>query len=353
MSNSLGNHFCVTSFGESHGALIGVVIDGCPAGHAINTAAIQKDLDRRKPGNSAVASARKESDQFEIVSGVFNGHTTGAPICMLIHNDDVDSSEYEKRRFTPRPGHADYTAFIKYNGFEDYRGGGRFSARVTTGLVMAGSLAKQLLEKKGIEILAHTVEIGGIRATEKPHRDIVTLAAANSVGCADQQAAEEMIRAINRVQEEGDSLGGIIEGIALNLPAGLGEPLFGKLDAQLAQALFSLPAVKGVEIGTGFEAAQKKGSENNDLFEINDGKLITLTNNAGGVLGGISNGMPLVVRVAFKPISSIAKGNKTIDLKTKKPVLLHTKGRFDPCPIPRALPIVESALALVILDAMI
>lgn len=327
MSNSIGKSFRVTSFGESHGPSIGVVIDGCPAGLKIDFQKIAADLARRRPGQSPVSTPRKESDSFEILSGVLNETTTGAPITILIRNEDVDSSKYEERRFTPRPGHADYTAFMKYGGFEDYRGGGRFSARITAGLVAAGSIAKQLLEKIEVSVSARIVEIGG----EK----------------------EKMTERIEQVAEQGDSVGGIIEGTTLNLPVGLGEPLFEKLDACLAKALFTLPAVKGVEFGSGFRSARLLGSENNDPFEIQEEKIVTKTNHAGGVLGGLSNGMPLVVRVAFKPIASIAKPQETIDLQTGRSVLLKTEGRFDPCPVLRAVPLVEAMMAIVLTDLAI
>ena len=323
MGNTLGKIFQVTSFGESHGACIGAVINGCPAGLKINVEQIAKELARRRPGQM-LTSPRQESDDFEILSGVFNGFTTGAPLCFMIRNRDIDSSQYEERRFTPRPGHADHAAFIKYEGLEDYRGSGRFSARITAGFVMAGSIAKQLLEKIGVTVAAKILEIGG----EK----------------------EKIMEKISQATEMQESVGGIIEGEALNLPIGLGEPVFDKLDAELAKALFSLPAVKGVEFGSGFAAARKLGSENNDPYEIQNGKVVTKTNNAGGVLGGLSNGMPLVVRVAFKPIASIARPQETIDLRTNEKVSLKVEGRFDPCPIPRALPMVEAMMAIVLCD---
>lgn len=323
MGNTLGKIFQVTSFGESHGPAIGVVIDGCPAGLKLDIEQIAKDLARRRPGQ-ALTTPRNETDNFEILSGLFNGHTTGAPLCFIIRNHDIDSSKYEERRFTPRPGHADYTAFMKYAGFEDYRGGGRFSARVTAGTVIAGSIAKQLLEKIGAVVSAKILEIGG--------------------------ATENWNQKIEEASASGESLGGIIEGEALHLPVGLGEPIFDKLDAELAKAFFTLPAVKGVEFGSGFASAKKLGSENNDPFEMQNGKIVTKTNHAGGVLGGLSNGMPLIVRVAFKPISSIAKEQETINLKTGQPVLLKTEGRFDPCPIPRAVPLVEAIMAIVLAD---
>lgn len=326
MSNSIGKIFRVTSFGESHGPVIGVVVEGCPAGLKLNAEKIAADLARRRPGQGLQTTPRSEEDNFEILSGVFNGTTTGAPIGMIIRNRDVDSSQYEARRFTPRPGHADYTAFIKYGGFEDYRGGGRFSARITAGFVLAGGIAKQLLEKTSVEISSRIVEIGG------------------------ETNPDKFSARIQEVQKQGDTVGGIIEGTAKNLPVGLGEPVFDNLDGELAKALFALPAVKVVEFGSGFAAAKKLGSENNDAFEMRDGKIVTTTNNAGGILGGLSNGMPLVVCVAFKPIASIAQTQTTVDLKTGAAASIQVEGRFDPCPIPRALPMVEAMMAIVLAD---
>jgi len=350
MGNSLGRLFVITSFGESHGECVGIVIDGCPAGLPITVEDIQKELDRRKPGTGVVATRRVEEDKVEILSGVFNGTTTGASICLLIWNKDIDSSEYEKTRFLPRPGHADYTAFVKYGGFNDFRGGGRFSGRITATFVMAGAIAKKLLKLAGIEVLAHTVEIGGVRAEAKGFDEIRENAEKNEVRCADLKAAEEMMRLIERVKEEGDSIGGIVEGIAINMPVGLGEPVFDTLDGELAKALFAIPAVKGVEFGSGFSAAQRRGSENNDSFAIRNDKVVTTTNNAGGVLGGISNGMPIVVRVVVKPTSSIAKHQKTVNLESMVPADLAVKGRHDVCIVPRAVPVVESMMAITFCD---
>lgn len=350
MGSSLGKIFQVTSFGESHGPVIGILIDGCPAGLMIDIQKISKELERRKPGQNFFTTPRQENENFEILSGVFQGKSTGAPICMILKNQDVDSSEYEKRRFTPRPGHADYTAFAKYGGFEDYRGGGRFSARITAGFVMAGSIAKQLLDPIGIKILAHTISIGDVVATKLPMEEIEKNVEKTTLFCADLEASEKMIQKILRAKEEGDSLGGVIEGIALNLPVGLGEPVIDNLDGELAKALFALPAVKGVSFGSGFEVAKKRGSEVNDPFFLKGGKIKTLSNYAGGILGGLSNGEPLTVQVAFKPISSISKTQQTVDLKTFETVSLKTKGRFDPCPIPRAIPMVEAMMAIVLAD---
>lgn len=350
MGSSLGKLFTVTAFGESHGRCVGVIIDGCPAGLAITEEDIQKEVERRKPGAGGIATARVEEDKVEVLSGVFDGRTTGAPVCLLVWNKDVDSSEYEKARFIPRPGHADYTAFMKYGGFNDFRGGGRFSGRITAGFVMAGAVAKKLLNLIGIEVLAHTVEIGGIKAEPIEVDEIRKNIGKNALKCADLKAAKEMARALEKIKAEGDSMGGIVEGIALNVPAGLGEPVFDTLEGDLAKALFAIPAVKGVEFGSGFSVAGKKGSENNDLFNVKDGKIVTVTNNAGGILGGISNGMPVVLRVAVKPTSSIARSQETVNLATMKKASLAVKGRHDVCIVPRAVAVVESMMAVTLCD---
>jgi chorismate synthase len=289
MGNSLGKIFTVTSFGESHGRCVGVIVDGCPAGLPLTEEDIQSEVDKRRPGSGPASTSRSEEDRVEILSGVYNAHTTGAPVCLLVWNRDVDSDQYLENRSLPRPGHADFTAYTKYSGFNDFRGGGRFSGRITAGFVMAGAIAKKLLEFRGIEILAHSVEIGGIKARPAELDKIRTNVDASALGCADPSAAEQMLEIIEKARAEGDSLGGIIEGIALNVPAGLGEPVFDTLEGDLSKALFAIPAVKGVEFGSGFSAATKRGSENNDPFAIEDGKFITLTNNAGGILGGTSS----------------------------------------------------------------
>jgi len=350
MGSSFGKLFTITSFGESHGRCVGIIIDGCPAGLPITEEDIQREVDKRKPGASMAATSRVEEDKVEILAGIFKGTTSGAPICLLLWNKDVDSSEYEKMRFLLRPGHADYTAFIKYGGFNDFRGGGRFSGRITAGFVMAGAIAKKLLNLIGIEVLAHTIEIGGIKAEPKEFSEIKGNVGQNPLRCADLVAAKEMASVIEQVKAEGDSLGGIIEGIARNVPVGLGEPVFDTLDGELAKALFAIPAVKGVEFGSGFSAAGRRGSENNDLFTIRDGRIFTVTNSAGGILGGISNGMPIVVRVAVKPTSSIAKTQQTVDIKNMETTTLSVKGRHDVCIVPRAVAVVESMMAVTLCD---
>ncbi|MFC2010179.1 chorismate synthase [Chloroflexota bacterium] len=349
MSNSLGKLFTITGFGESHGRCIGVVIDGCPAGLEISEEDIQKEVDKRKP-TSSIATTRAEEEKVEVLSGILGGHTTGAPVGLLIWNTDVDSSEYERIKSLPRPGHADYTAFIKYGGFNDYRGGGVFSGRITAAFVMAGAVAKKLLDKIGIEVLAHTVEIGCIKAAARGLDEIRSRAVTNPLRCADSEAAEEMLKAVEQAKKESDSLGGIIEGMALNVPVGLGEPVFDSLEGDLSKALFAIPAVKGVEFGSGFSAAGKRGSENNDPFTIKDGKIITRTNNAGGILGGISNGMPVVVRVAVKPTSSVARKQDTVDIQAMKNTSIEVKGRHDACIVPRAVPAVEAMMAVILCD---
>ncbi len=350
MENSFGKLFTITSFGESHGRCVGAIIDGCPAGLAITEDDIQKELDKRKPGGSVAATARAEEDKVEILSGIYNGTTSGAPICLVIWNRDIDSREYEKIRFLPRPGQADYTAFMKYGGFNDFRGGGRFSGRITATFVMGGAIAKKLLSLIDVEILAHTAEIGGIKAEPKGFEEIRENIQKNPLKCADLKAAEEMARAIEEVKKEGDSLGGIIEGIALNVPVGWGEPVFDSLDGELAKAILAIPAVKGVEFGLGFSVASRKGSENNDPFTMKNGKIITETNNAGGILGGISSGMPIVIRVAIKPTPSIAKSQQTVNIKEMMSSNLSVKGRHDACIVPRAVVVVESMMAVTLCD---
>lgn len=351
MSNIFGEDFRITSFGESHGRCVGVVIGGCPAGLKLAEKDIQAELDKRKPGQSKITTQRKEEDKVEILSGVFQGFTTGAPLCLLVFNKDIKSESYEEiKKGLIRPGHADLTAFMKYGGFNDYRGGGRFSGRITAGFVMAGAVAKKLLNLLKIEILAHTVQIGGVKIGKAEISEIKKNTYKNEVRCADLGAAEKMAAEIEKAKREGDSVGGIIEGIALSLPVGLGEPVFDTLDGELAKALFAIPGVKGVEFGAGFKAAEIKGSQNNDLFLLGGRKIITKTNNSGGILGGISNGMPLAVRVAIKPTASIAKSQITVNMKKLTEEELKIKGRHDPCIVPRAVPVVEAMLAITICD---
>lgn len=347
----MGIFFGITCFGESHGSCVGVVIDGCPPGLKLTKDEIQSELEKRKPISDQISTSRREEDKVEILSGVFNDYTTGAPICMLVWNREVDSKHYEEFKTRPRPGHADYPALMKYHTFNDYRGGGRFSGRMTVALVMAGAVALKLLEKIGIEILTHTIEVGGVRLRDKPSMAMIRKQVyANSMRCADLKIAKKMEQEVSKVKEEGDSIGGIVECIALNVPVGIGEPIFNSLDIDLAKIIFSIPAVKGVEFGAGFNVSKLKGSENNDQYMIKKGKVITLTNNAGGILGGLSNGMPIIIRIAFKPTPSISKIQQTINLKDMTQVPLSIKGRHDTCIVPRAVPVVRSAVAIVLVD---
>jgi chorismate synthase len=349
--NTVGERFTALTFGESHGKCVGVVVDGCPAGLRISEEDVQHDLDLRKPGQSIVTTLRKEQDRVEIMSGVFRGFTTGAPIMMLIRNEDKDSRSYDLLVNTPRPGHADLVARQKYGGFNDYRGGGRFSGRITASFVMAGAIAKKLLgQTLGIEIVAYALEIGGIRAENFTIDDARKNRYENEVRAPEPFVAEKMKKKVIETREKGDSLGGIVECVALNLPVGLGEPVFASLDSDIARITLSIPAVKGVEFGSGFSAARKTGKENNDEYSFEGGKVVTKTNNSGGILGGVSNGMPLVYRTVFKPASSIASKQTSVDLTRGEEVELVVPGRHDPTVVPRAVPVLESTTALVLAD---
>tara|TARA_B100000315_G_C14593411_1_gene597226 strand:- start:1507 stop:2604 length:1098 start_codon:yes stop_codon:yes gene_type:complete len=349
--NIFGERFLIVSFGESHGYGVGIVLDGCPAGLPLNESDIQKELDLRRPGVSLVSSLRHETDRVRILSGVFKGMTTGAPICTLIENKDIDSSAYEKLLDTPRPGHADYVARIKYGNLNDYRGGGRFSARVTAGYVMAGAIAKKLLARTlGIEVLAYSLEIGGIRSRALTHGEIRESRYSNEVRCPDRVAANKMKKRTLDERRNGDSVGGIVECITLNAPVGMGEPVFGSLEGEIGKAIFSIPAVKGIEFGSGFACARLKGSENNDGLRIGADGITFGSNNSGGILGGISNSMPIVFRTVFKPVSSIPKPQKTVNLVKMEESEVTVTGRHDSCVVPRAVPIVENMMATVLAD---
>jgi len=353
-ANSIGKEFVITCFGESHGRCVGAIIDGCPAGLPLTEEDIQKDLDKRLPPNREIVSARREKDIVEILSGTYDGFTTGAPICALVWNKQVISGDYDSIKDKPRPGHADYPARIKYMGFNDYRGGGRFSGRITVAFVIAGAVAKKLLDVFGVEVLAYTTGIGEVRLGTTPSlEDVRENTYGNAVRCPDPDMAEEMKETILRAKKEGDSVGGIVECVASNLPVGVGEPIFDSLDAEIAKMLFDVPAVKGVEFGAGFEASKLKGSENNDAYVIRNGEIEALTNNAGGILGGLSSGMPLVVRVAVKPTSSISKEQKTVDLSKMEETTIQVQGRHDPCIVPKAVPVVEASVAVVLVDQLI
>jgi len=349
--NSIGQRLVLTSFGESHGKSIGAILDGCPAGLEIDEKEIQKMLDYRKPGTSLITTQRKEGDKVEIISGTFRGFTTGAPITMVIWNSDQKSRDYENLKTKLRPGHSDYPAMIKYNHFNDYRGGGRFSGRLTATHVMGGAIARKLLKVTlGIETNSYTTQIGKIKMKKEYEEKMIKRIYRNDVRCPDENTAKKMKVAILSARRKGDSLGGIIESVTTNVPVGLGEPIFSSLESDLSKAIFSIPSVKGIEFGSGFEGSELFGSENNDLYTINRGKIVTKTNNSGGILGGISNGMPITMRIAFKPASSIAQKQSTVDIKTKKITTLQVKGRHDPCVVPRAPPVVDSLVALTLAD---
>ncbi|HET6369941.1 MAG TPA: chorismate synthase [Nitrospiria bacterium] len=338
--NSFGQVFRVTTFGESHGVALGTIIDGCPAGLPISEEEIQLDLDRRKPGQNKLVTQRKESDRVRLLSGIFEGRTTGTPIGLIVYNEDARSKDYDYIKDLFRPGHADYTYFKKY-GFRDYRGGGRSSARETVGRVAAGAVARKLLARERIEIIGYVVQVGSVRIKKVDYSEIRR----NALFCPDAEAALEMEEVIRKVQSEKDSIGAMIEVVARGVPAGLGEPVFEKLDAVLAGAMMSINAVKGIEIGAGFRVAGMKGSENCDPITPSGFK----SNNAGGILGGISNGDDIVVRLAVKPTSSIAVEQETIDVHGN-PAKVATKGRHDPCVGLRAVPIAEAMMALALAD---
>jgi chorismate synthase len=348
--NSFGQLFRITTFGESHGGAVGVVVDGCPAGIAITEEEIQQELDRRKPGQSSITSPRKEQDIIHILSGVFEGKTTGTPILLIAYNADVKSEDYHDLKNLYRPSHADYTYEAKY-GFRDWRGSGRASARETLARVAAGAIAKKYLkEEVGIEILSFVEQVGPIEA--KIAMDSVTpeMIDATIIRCPDPSKASEMIKLVEQVRDEGDSIGGVIRCVIKGVPKGLGEPVFDKLSADLGKAMLSINAVKGFDIGSGFAGTKRKGSDHNDEFFTDEkGTIRTKTNNAGGTLGGISTGENIYFRVAFKPVATIKKEQTTITTKGEQ-VKLQAAGRHDPCVLPRAVPIVDAMSALVLMD---
>lgn len=348
--NSFGQIFKISTFGESHGGAVGVVIDGCPPGFEISKEDIQRELDRRKPGQSAITSPRKEEDEIHILSGVFEGKTTGTPMLMIAYNKDAKPEDYLHMKDVYRPSHADFTYEAKY-GLRDWMGSGRASARETLARVAAGALAKKYLkEKLGIEIISFVERVGDIKTEIDFNNVTIDEIESNIIRCPDPQVAEKMIKLIESVRDEGDSIGGVIKGVIKNVPVGLGEPVFDKLPADLGKAMMSLNAVKGFEIGSGFEGVKMRGSEHNDEFYTDEkGRVRTKTNNSGGTLGGISNGENIYFRVAFKPVATIKKQQKTID-KNKEEAMLQAAGRHDPCVLPRAVPMVDAMAALVIMD---
>lgn len=349
--NTFGKIFRVTTFGESHGKVIGAVIDGCPAGLEIDEEFITKEMVRRKPGQSSITTQRKEEDSVEIFSGVFEGISTGAPIAMLIKNKDQRSQDYNNLQQLYRPSHADFTYDQKF-GHRDHRGGGRSSARETAARVAAGAIAKLFLNHYNIKIQAYVSQVGTVKLSKSYKEIDLDNTENNIVRCPDTETAQQMQNLIEETRKQGDSLGGIISCVIKGVPAGLGEPVFDKLHAELGKAMLGINAVKGFEIGSGFEAAAMKGSEHNDLFVKENDQIRTLTNFSGGVQGGISNGEAIYFRVAFKPVATISQSQQTVN-KEGEETLMEAKGRHDPCVVPRAVPIVEAMAALVIADFLL
>lgn len=346
--NTFGNIFRLTSFGESHGKGIGGVIDGMPAGIKIEYDFIQNELNRRRPGQSSIVTPRKENDKVEFLSGIYEGYSTGAPVGFVIYNENQHSSDYNNLKETFRPSHADYTYTQKY-GIRDHRGGGRSSARETIARCVAGALAKLVLKELSIDIKAFTSQVGNISLSKDYRQYDLSRIEENIIRCPDEKKATEMIALIDEVRAAGDTVGGVITCVIQNMPVGLGDPVFNKLHAELGGAMLGINAVKGFEYGMGFDGVQYRGSQMNDVFVQKDGRVSTLTNNSGGIQGGISNGEDIYFRVAFKPVATILRDIQTLD-KNGAEVILKAKGRHDPCVLPRAVPIVEAMAAMVILD---
>ena len=355
MSSTYGNNIKLSIFGQSHGPAIGMTLDNVPAGLPVDLEQLQRFLNRRAPGQGDYATPRKEADRPEFLAGIVNGYTCGAPIAAVIENKNTKSGDYENLKDCPRPGHADYTAQMKYGGFQDVAGGGHFSGRLTAPLCIAGGLCKQWLEAKGIQIIAHISSIAGISDSPEYFNNVSPdLNAVNEIfPVFDANAGAKMQEAIAAAKANGDSVGGIVECVATGLPVGLGDPMFDGMESRIAQIIFGIPAVKGLDFGAGFASSSMHGSENNDDYIIAEGSVKTTTNNAGGILGGITNGMPLVFRAAFKPTPSIASPQQSISLSTMENKELVVHGRHDPCIVPRAVPVVEAAAAIAIFDAMV
>lgn len=348
MDNTYGQLFKITTFGESHGRGIGVVIDGCPAGIELDKTFIQQELTRRKPGQSKITTQRKEADEFEFLSGEFEGKSTGTPLAIMIWNKDQKSKDYSHIADKYRPSHADYTYQEKY-GTRDYRGGGRSSARETAARVAAGAVAKLALNQLGITSTAYVSQVGHIHVGKPYHQLDLPQAEENMVRCPDKAVAEQMIELIDQTRKNQDTIGGVVTGVVTGVPVGLGEPVFDKLHAELGKAMLSINAVKGFEYGSGFEGVKMNGSDHNDIFYTEDGKVKTTTNHSGGIQGGISNGQDIYFNVAFKPVATIMKDQESVDMHGNDAVV-SGKGRHDPCVVPRAVPIVEAMAAITILD---
>ncbi|MFY9637660.1 MAG: chorismate synthase [Methanobacterium sp.] len=350
--NTLGKMFKVTTFGSSHGTALGAVLDGCPAGLELSDSDIQSELDKRRPGTSQITSSRNEKDEVKIISGIFQGKTDGTPIAAVVYNREMDSSAYENLKNHPRPGHGDYTWHARYGNY-DYRGGGRGSGRTTIGQVIGGAVAKKLLNTLNIKVISHVTQVGTVKANKMEPNEIEANVNMNSVRCADPEAAPRMEALIYHVKEQGESVGGVVETIVLNAPAGLGEPVFEKLDSDIAGVLMGIGSVKGVEIGVGFKVSELKGSQMNDEFYMDNKMVKTRTNHAGGILGGISTGMSIIARMAVKPTPSISKMQKTVDLDSMEDAEIIITGRHDPCICPRITTVAEASVSIVLVDHLI
>ena len=348
-STFTGQHLRLSIFGQSHSEAVGMTLDGLPAGIPVDLDELQSFLNRRAPGRNDWSTPRREEDRPEFLCGLKDGFTCGAPLSAIIRNSNTRPRDYSQLKITPRPGHADYTAEVKYRGFQDYSGGGHFSGRLTAPLCIAGGIVKQALKELGIAVDARIKAIAGI-VDASPFAASV---AGKEFPVADDKIGEQMREAIAKARAEGDSVGGVVECVVRGLPAGIGDPMFDGLENQIARMVFAVPAVKGIEFGAGFAAAGLRGSENNDAFCVQDGRIETLTNNAGGILGGISNGMPVVFRAAIKPTPSIAKEQQSVNLNSMEPSALRIEGRHDPCIVPRAVPVIEAAAAIAITDLIL
>ena len=349
MSSSIGENIKLTIFGQSHSAAIGMTLEGIPAGEKISVEELERFLERRAPGRNNYSTARREADKPEFLSGILGDTFCGTPISAIIRKRDTRSGDYESFRNIPRPGHADYTAEIKYGGAQDRAGGGHFSGRLTAPLCIAGGICKQLLEQRGIIIISRIAQIGSV----KDNGELTASTAEKEFPTVDDAQGEKMVELIAKVKADGDSVGGIVECAVLGLPVGMGDPMFGGMENRIAQIAFGIPAVKGIEFGAGFDVADMLGSENNDVYTSVDGKITTKTNNCGGILGGITNGMPLTFRLALKPTPSIAKEQRSVDLASGEETDFVITGRHDPCIVPRAVPCVEAAAAIAVYDAML
>lgn len=349
MSSSYGENIRLTIFGQSHSPAIGMTLEGVPAGEKIDYDKLGSFMARRAPGNNSYSTPRKEADQPEFLSGVFNDYTCGTPISAIIRNSNTRSQDYSELKRVPRPGHADYTAEVKYKGFQDYTGGGHFSGRLTAPLCIAGGICMQILERKGIEVFARIKSIKNV----SDNGQLTESLGLKSFPVVDDAQGEKMVALIEEYKAKGDSVGGIIECVVKGLPVGLGDPMFDGMENRIASIVFGIPAVKGIEFGAGFEVANMTGSENNDYYHYDNGEVKTLSNNAGGILGGITNSMPLIFRVAVKPTPSIAMVQESVDLSAGEDKELVVKGRHDPCIVPRAVPVVEAAAAIAVYDALL